>query len=46
MQVRKAIANDMPALMSEFYAESGYELDCVHAERAFLAILADERLHS
>jgi GNAT superfamily N-acetyltransferase len=47
MQIRQAIANDMPALlalMSEFYAESGYELDRAHAERAFTAILADKRL--
>lgn len=34
------------ALMSELYAESGYELDFVQAERALLASLADERLHS
>lgn len=34
------------ALMSELYAESGYELDCVQAERALLASLADERLYS
>jgi GNAT superfamily N-acetyltransferase len=47
MQIRKAFSNDMPALlalMSEFYAESGYELDRTHAERGFAAILADERL--
>ena len=47
MQFRKAIANDIPALltlMSQFYAESGYELNCLYAERAFAAILSDERL--
>lgn len=30
--------------MSEFYAEAGYELDYALAERAFAAILSDERL--
>src|SRR4051812_44125629 len=45
--MRKAVSNDIPALlalMSEFYAESGYELDQAHAERAFAAILSDQRL--
>jgi GNAT superfamily N-acetyltransferase len=45
--MRKALFNDIPALlalMSEFYAESGYELDYAQAERAFAAILSDERL--
>jgi len=30
--------------MSEFYSEAGYNLDRALAERAFAAILADERL--
>ena len=45
--MRKALSNDIPALlalMSEFYAESGYELYYAQAERAFAAILSDERL--
>jgi len=47
MQIRKAVASDMPtllALMAEFYSESGYELDHAQAERAFAAILSDGRL--
>jgi GNAT superfamily N-acetyltransferase len=32
------------ALMSEFYAEAGYELDYALAERAFAAVLSDDRL--
>lgn len=31
-------------MMSEFYAESGYELNRSHAAKAFEEILADERL--
>jgi GNAT superfamily N-acetyltransferase len=45
--MRRAIPDDIPtllALMSEFYAEGGYDLDRAHAERAFAAVLADERL--
>ncbi len=45
--MRQARCDDIPtllALMSEFYAESGYELDHSRAERAFVAILSDERL--
>lgn len=45
--MRAARRNDIPvllALMSEFYAESGYELEHSLAERAFAAILSDERL--
>ncbi|MBX9791460.1 MAG: GNAT family N-acetyltransferase [Pirellulales bacterium] len=45
--MRKAVPKDIPTLlglMSEFYAESGHELDHALAERAFAAILAEERL--
>jgi GNAT superfamily N-acetyltransferase len=45
--VRQAISQDTPTLvnlMAEFYAESDYELDRSIAEKAFAAILADERL--
>jgi len=45
--MRKALPHDIPvllALMSEFYAESGYQLDHSLAEGAFAAVLADERL--
>ena len=45
--MRRAIPEDIPALlglMSEFYAEAGYELNHTIAARAFAAILADERL--
>ena len=45
--MRKALPDDIPtllALMSEFYAESGHELDHALAEKAFAAVLAEERL--
>jgi GNAT superfamily N-acetyltransferase len=45
--MRQARRDDIPvllALMCEFYAESGYELDRAVAERAFAAILSDDRL--
>jgi GNAT superfamily N-acetyltransferase len=45
--MRQAQLDDIPtllALMSEFYAESGYELDPSRAETGFTAILSDERL--
>lgn len=45
--MRRAIENDIPiliALMAEFYAESGYDLNRPLAEKAFAAILADKRL--
>jgi GNAT superfamily N-acetyltransferase len=45
--MRRALPNDLPVLiglMSEFYAEAGYELNHTIAEKAFAAILADERL--
>jgi GNAT superfamily N-acetyltransferase len=45
--MRRAHRDDIPtllSLMSEFYAESGYKLDHALAERAFAAILSDERL--
>ncbi len=45
--MRQAIPDDITTLvklMTEFYSESGYELDCRAAEKAFTAILADERL--
>ena len=45
--MRKALSTDIPvllALMSEFYAESSYELNHAVAESAFAAILSDERL--
>jgi GNAT superfamily N-acetyltransferase len=45
--MRQAHHDDIPvllALMSEFYAESGYELDHTVAEAAFADILSNERL--
>jgi GNAT superfamily N-acetyltransferase len=45
--MRRALHDDIPvllALMSEFYAESGYELDRDVAETAFAAVLSDDRL--
>ncbi|MBW4518334.1 MAG: GNAT family N-acetyltransferase [Scytolyngbya sp. HA4215-MV1] len=45
--MRQAIPNDIDTLvnlMTEFYAESDYELDRPMAEKAFAAILADQRL--
>jgi len=45
--MRQALQDDIPtllALMSEFYSESGYELDRAAAETAFAAILSDNRL--
>jgi GNAT superfamily N-acetyltransferase len=45
--MRRANPDDIPALlalMSEFYAEAGYGLDHAVAERAFAAILSEERL--
>jgi GNAT superfamily N-acetyltransferase len=45
--IRRAIPNDIPtllALMAEFYAEAGYELDPAVAETAFARLLADDRL--
>ena len=45
--MRPAIAEDVLTLvdlMTDFYAESGYALDRVHAQGAFAAVLADARL--
>jgi GNAT superfamily N-acetyltransferase len=45
--MRRAFHDDIPvllALMAEFYAESGYELDRAVAETAFAAVLSDDRL--
>jgi len=45
--VRRAIADDeatLVELMAEFYAESGYVLDRLHAAAAFSTLLADPRL--
>jgi len=45
--MRRALPGDIAtlvALMAEFYAESDYGLDQELAERAFAAILSDERL--
>jgi GNAT superfamily N-acetyltransferase len=45
--VRQALLNDLATLvnlMAEFYAESGYELDRLVAEKAFSTLLADEHL--
>lgn len=45
--MRQAQSKDIATLvelMNEFYAESDYELDRSLAEKAFVAILADERL--
>jgi GNAT superfamily N-acetyltransferase len=45
--MRPALPEDIPtlvALMSEFYAEAGYDLDRTLAEKAFAAILSDKRL--
>jgi len=45
--MRRATLSDIPALvalMAEFYAESGFELDRPLAESAFSAIIGDERL--
>jgi GNAT superfamily N-acetyltransferase len=45
--MRRASPNDIPllvGLMTEFYAEAGYELNHGRAIGAFAAILADERL--
>ena len=45
--MREANPDDIPtllALMSDFYAESGFQLDRAIAERAFAAVLADNRL--
>ena len=45
--MRKAHLDDVPrllALMSEFYAESGHELDHAVAGAAFAKVLSDERL--
>ena len=45
--MRKALKDDIPTLiefMSEFYAESGFHLNPVKAERAFSVIIADQRL--
>ncbi len=45
--MRQAQPNDIATLvnlMTEFYVESAYELDLQLAERAFVDILADERL--
>jgi GNAT superfamily N-acetyltransferase len=47
--MRRADPTNIPtliALMVEFYAESGFELDRRAAESAFGALLADERLGS
>lgn len=47
--MRRATPEDVPtlvALMADFYAESGYELDRPLAASAFSALLADERLGS
>jgi GNAT superfamily N-acetyltransferase len=45
--MRRALPDDIPTLltlMSEFYAEAGYNLDRPFAEKAFSAILSEERL--
>jgi len=45
--MRPAKTDDLPALldlMADFYAESGYVLERAHAEEAFSALLADQRL--
>jgi GNAT superfamily N-acetyltransferase len=45
--MRAALPEDIPtlvALMSEFYAEAGYDLDLSLAEMAFVAILSDKGL--
>jgi GNAT superfamily N-acetyltransferase len=45
--MRRAVPDDIPTLltlMSEFYAESGFDLDRPTAEGAFAAILSDRRL--
>jgi GNAT superfamily N-acetyltransferase len=45
--MRRATPEDIPTLltlMSEFYAESGFDLERSSAELAFAALLADERL--
>ena len=45
--MRPATFSDIPALidlMTEFYAESGYALDCPLATTAFTTLLADQRL--
>ena len=45
--MRQALPDDIATLvdlMTEFYAESDYELDRILAEQAFAALLADERL--
>jgi GNAT superfamily N-acetyltransferase len=45
--MRRASISDIPVLlelMSDFYSEGGYSLDHIHAERAFAALLSDERL--
>jgi GNAT superfamily N-acetyltransferase len=44
--MRRALQQDIPTLillMAEFYAESGYDLDQSRAQKAFAALLADER---
>jgi hypothetical protein len=45
--MRRALPDDIAtlvALMAEFYAESDYGLNRPLAEKAFAAILSDERL--
>ncbi len=45
--MRRAEIADIPELldlMSEFYAEAGYQLDRAHAARAFADVIGDERL--
>ena len=45
--MRRALPSDIPlliSLMTEFYAESGYELNRALVAGAFAAILAEERL--
>ena len=45
--MRPATTDDVPKLldlMADFYAESGYVLDRIHAAEGFTALLADDRL--
>ena len=47
--IRPASPDDLPllvTLMAEFYAESGFPLNCAHASAALAVLLADERLGS
>jgi ribosomal protein S18 acetylase RimI-like enzyme len=45
--MRKASLSDLPILidlMAEYYAESGYTLNQLHATQAFTSLLADQQL--